>query len=99
MNVGIFATIVIVLFLTSYMSCIGYVKGLKNNSKNQLKDWQTIIICILFGGPALLITYMYSEVRLADIEHNRRYLISGIVLTILQIGVIIGICLSGWITY
>lgn len=99
MNVGILATIVIVLFITSYMTCIGYVKGLRNNSKNQLKDWQVIIICILFGGPALLITYMFNEVRLADIEHGRRYLISGIVLTVIQIAAVVGVCLSGWITY
>lgn len=99
MNIGIFATIVIVLFLTCYMTCIGYVKGLKNNSPKQLKDWQVIIVCIFFGGPALLITYMFSEVRINDISNNYRYLISGIVLTILQIALVVGLCVGGVITY
>lgn len=89
MEFYVFLSIVIVLFVVCYGSCITYVKQLRNKNEKRLKDYQVILICVLFGGPALLITYMFKEVRDEDYLNHFRYLISGIVLTILQILLVI----------
>lgn len=85
MKFAAFFPIVVVLFLVCYGTCIAYVKGLKENKENRLKHYQVIILCILFGGPALLISYMFKEIREEDYLYHYAYLICGIVFTVLQI--------------
>lgn len=89
MHISILVIIILLGFLTSYMAAIGYVKGIRENLKKHLRDIDVILISIVFGGPALLITYMFSEVRIEDTTHHYRYLICGIVFTILQILIVV----------
>lgn len=75
--------IVLLGFLFSYQSAIMYVKCLRNGDK-RFTDLTPILVSIIFGGPVLLLTYMFKEIRDVDKTKKYRYLISGIVLTVLQ---------------
>lgn len=90
-NVGIAVSVVVMGFLLTYLALIAYVKGIRNDKKT-MKDIEVIIIGIFFGGPVLLLGYMFPEVRIEDIDKHNRWLISGIVLTILQILLIVLLC-------
>ena len=87
-----FFPIVVLLFLVCYGVCITYVKALKTGKEKRLKYYEVILACLLFGGPALLMTYIFKEVRDEDYVHHKIYLISGIVLTILQILLVVLLC-------
>lgn len=95
----VFFPIIIVLFVICYGSCISYVKKLRNGDDKGLKHYQVILLCILFGGPALLITYMFKEIREEDILHHHLYLISGIVLSVLQILLVFLLCYFQVLTF
>ena len=90
--------IIIVGILFTYLSCIRYVKGMRlNYEKNS--DLIPIAMGIFFGGPALLITYMFPEIRTADKQLHYRYLICGIVFTSLQILLSILLCVFKVVTF
>lgn len=95
----VFFPIIIVLFVICYGSCISYVKKLRNGDDKGLKHYQVILLCILFGGPALLITYMFKEIREEDILHHYLYLISGIALSVLQILLVFLLCYFQVLTF
>ena len=79
--------VILMGILFSYLECIKYLKGLRGIT-NEIPDHYPILVCILFGGPCLLLTYLFSEIRAEDSLHHRRYLICGIVFTILQVTLI-----------
>lgn len=95
----VFFPIIIVLFVICYGSCISYVKKLRNGDDKGLKHYQVILLCVLFGGPALLITYMFKEIREEDVLHHYLYLISGIVLSVLQILLVFLLCYFQVLTF
>lgn len=83
-----YAVIVILMgIIFSYLECIKYLKGLRGIS-SPTPDHYPILVSIFFGGPILLLTYLFSDIRAEDSLHHRRYLICGIVFTILQITLI-----------
>lgn len=95
----VFFPIIIVLFVICYGSCISYVKKLRNGDDKGLKHYQVILLCVLFGEPALLITYMFKEIREEDILHYYLYLISGILLSVLQILLVFLLCYFQVLTF
>lgn len=99
MKFSLFMPIAIVLFLFCYMTCISYVKSLRSSSEKGLKSYQVIILSLLFGGPALLLSYMFKEVREEDCLHHYSYLICGIAFTIVQIVAVTLLCVFGVITF
>ena len=84
MQFYIYITLVLFGIIFTHWACIRYVKGLRQQSKNN-SDLYPIAMGIFFGGPSLLISYMFEEVRVEDKFKNYRYLICGITFTILQI--------------
>lgn len=80
-----YAIVVILIgILFSYLECIKYLKGLRGIT-NEIPDHYPILVSILFGGPCLLLTYIFPEIRAEDSLHHRRYLVCGIIFTVLQI--------------
>ena len=84
-NTSIIFALVIFGFIASYMVAISHVRGLRENRKNIISYLTVLLTCIVFGGPALLITYMFAEIREEDKKHHNLYLILGVVYTVLQI--------------
>ena len=84
MQFYIYITLVLFGFIFTYWAAIRYIKGLREGS-TKLNDLSVIAFAIFFGGPVLLLTYMFPEVRLEDSVKKHRYLISGVVLSVLQI--------------
>lgn len=78
--------VLIILFgmLFTYLECVKYLKGLRGIS-SKVPDHYPILVGIFFGGPVLLLTYLFSDIRIEDSMNKRRYLICGIVFTIVQI--------------
>ena len=76
--------IIIVLFglIFNYFAMIRFLLGIRNG-KVIIKPYQLEILCILFGGPILLLSYIYDDVR--DYDKKHAIIIVGIIETILQI--------------
>lgn len=72
----------------NFIDNVIYVKALKNGD-NKATDLLSLILGILFGGPAMLFFYSFSEVRDEDALHKYRFLILGIIYTIIEIVLII----------
>ncbi len=80
-----YAVVFILLgMLFSYLQCVRYLKGLRG-ILSPVPDHYPILVSIFFGGPVLLLTYLFSDIRDEDAMYKRRYLICGIIFTILQI--------------
>lgn len=90
-NVGIAVSVIVMGFLLTYLSLIAYIKSIRNEKKS-MKDIEVIIIGIFFGGPALLLGYIFPEIRIEDMDKHKRWLISGIILTILQVTLVTLLC-------
>ena len=71
-------------FITSYLVDINYLKKLRNNNKN-FPRIEVILANIFFGGPILILFYIFEEFRAEDKLNRRSFLISGIILSILQV--------------
>lgn len=99
MSFTVFFPIIIILFIVCYGACISYVKSLRNGNQKGLKFYQVILLCALFGGPALLITYMFKEIREEDYLHHHCYLLFGILLTMLQVSLVVLLCVFKVITF
>ncbi len=69
--------------LFTYLQSIRYLKGLRG-ILSPIPDHYPILVGIFFGGPILLLTYLFSDIRDEDAMHKRRYLICGVVFTIFQ---------------
>ncbi len=80
-----YAVVVITIgMLFTYLECVKYLKGLRGIS-SKIPDHYPILVGILFGGPILLLTYLFSDIRIEDSMNKRRYLICGIIFTVLQV--------------
>jgi len=80
-----FLFIIIMLgFITSYLVDINYLKKLRNNEKNY-PLWEVVTANVFFGGPSLLLFYIFKEFRDEDKLNNYTFLISGLLLSALQI--------------
>lgn len=75
--------VVILGLLSSYLLMINYLKKLRGGQKTP-KPIEMALSCIFFGGPILLLFYIFSDFRLEDSMHKRVFLISGIIETLLQ---------------
>jgi len=87
MDISILFLLIVGGFLMSFINCTVYVKALKNQTKTS--DIVSLVIGAIFGGPAMLFFYIYSEVRDEDFTHHYRFLILSIIYTIVEIIVII----------
>lgn len=85
MSFGLLISFAMIMFVVNYMSALQYLKVLRGESSKNLKWYHIILLCVLFGGPVLLITYIFPEIRFEDSTHHYCYLICGIAFTILQI--------------
>jgi hypothetical protein len=75
--------VVILGLLSSYLLMINYLKKLRSGQKTP-KPIEMALSCAFFGGPVLLLFYIFSDFRLEDSLHKRVFLISGIIETVLQ---------------
>lgn len=97
MNIGLLFTILVGGFLLTYMMAITYVKSIRLEKKTT--DLYVLAIGLFFGGPAMLLTYIFPEVRDEDFLHKRRYLVLGIVYTVIEIVLVILLFVFNVITY
>ncbi len=81
----ILVIIIMAGFLTNYMILLSIVKRVRNNDPKRLPTWEIIASGIFFGGPLMIFFYIFPEYREVDQEQKKAFLISGIILTILQI--------------
>lgn len=84
MPIEVFFILFVLGFLSSYFTNLKYLKKLRNGEEN-FKRIQIILTSIIFGGPVLLLFYMFDDYRLEDKMHKRGFLITGIIMTILQV--------------
>lgn len=89
MTFGIVISFVMIMFIVNYMTALKYLKGLRGEIPSKFKQRHIIALCSVFGGPVLLITYMFFEIRLEDAKHHYSYIICGVLFTILQITLIV----------
>jgi len=83
-KIEILFVIIIVGFVTSYLVDMAYLKKLRNNEKN-FPIWEVILVNLFFGGPILLLFYIFDDFRLEDQINKYAFLMSGIILTVVQI--------------
>lgn len=76
--------IILVGIFTNYMVIISNLKRIRNEEESY-KPFEVILCAIFFGGPMLLLSLIFSEYRDLERVNHHLYLISGIVLTILQV--------------
>ena len=89
----------IVGLVTNYLLALQYLKGLRGASKG-ISDWWLIACSIVWGTPILLFMYaLFPEIRMEDMAHSRRLLISEIVLLLLQIALVLTLSFLGVISY
>ncbi len=82
--------IVIFGFIVNYLVMVRHVKNLREPDAKRFNKYEIAACGIFFGGPVLLFSYLFKEIRDEDIfENHYLYLISGIVLTIIQIVAIV----------
>jgi len=84
MNFYLLVVLIVVGLLTNYFVMINYLKNLRSGGKN-MNYYEIIGSSVFFGGPILLIFMIFFDVRLEDNSHHHALLISGIILTIIQI--------------
>lgn len=89
MDITLFFLLFVIGFVTNYFVNINYLKKHREGVTNY-KDFEVILTAIFFGGPILLLFYIFPEIRTLDKEKRYLRLISGLLITILQI---IGVCL------
>lgn len=92
-------TAIIFGLLITYLLATRYVIDLRKDSETS-KDLPVILTSILLGGPSLILSYLiFSEIRIEDGVRHHRYLISSIVITILQILLIVLLSVFNVISY
>ena len=74
-------------FITSYLVDITYLKKLRSGGKT-FPRWEVILANIFFGGPILLLFYIFEDYRLEDKLNHYSFLISAILLVVIQVTVI-----------
>lgn len=78
--------IIVFGFIVNYMVMVRHVKNLRDPEVKRFNKYEIAACGIFFGGPVLLFSYVFKEIRDEDMFDNHYlYLISGIVLTIIQI--------------
>lgn len=87
MDISILFVLIVGGFLLSFINIITYIKALKN--KQKATDLVILILGILFGGPAMLFSYLFVEIRDEDMIHKYRYLVLSITYTIIEIILIV----------
>lgn len=85
MSVYVLYTIMLLGFLTNYSILIRQVKILRNKEERLIKVWEIALTTIVYGGPAILLMFMFKEFRDLDKQNKHFYLIYGIIITIVQI--------------
>lgn len=83
-KVEILFILIILGFITSYLVDINYLKKLRSGAKTFAR-WEVIMSNIFFGGPILLLFYIFEDYRVEDQQHKYSFLIAGIILTIAQV--------------
>ncbi len=81
-------TLVVIGFLSNYMLNINFLKQLRSGTR-KLKPRDLIVTAIFFGGPVLLLFYMFDDYRAEDKDNKNQLLITGIVTTVFQIALLI----------
>ncbi|MFA5486233.1 MAG: hypothetical protein WC275_04065 [Bacilli bacterium] len=84
MDISLFFLLFVIGFITNYFVNVNYLKKLREGVTNY-KDIEVIFTAIFFGGPVLLLFLMFEEIRAHDKNNRHLRLISGVIITILQI--------------
>ena len=87
MSITILILIIVLGFIGTYAIGVGYIKTLRGEqTKRKTKDTDVMLMSLILGAPMMLILYaMCSDIRLEDKVHNYRFLIVGIVRTVVEI--------------
>lgn len=90
MSITILILIIVLGFIGTYAIGVGYIKTLRGEqTKRKTKDTDVMLMSLILGAPMMLILYaMCSDIRLEDKVHNYRFLIVGIMNTVVEILVI-----------
>lgn len=89
----------IIGFVTNYLLSLKYLKGLRGESK-AISDITIIITSLIWGSLINLIMYIvFDEFKNEDKIHNHRFLISEIIITVVEISLVVILSLFKVITY
>ena len=81
--------LIIIGTITNYFVMIGNLKKIRSNGSG-FPYGEMIASAIFFGGHILLLSYIFSEIREEDKMHKKAILISGILITVVEV-IIIGL--------
>lgn len=85
-SIYIASTILLICLLGSYSIMVKYIRYLRKEREQVVKDIDVILVSILYGAPVILIMELtFKEVRIEDQSKKYRMLISSIILSIIQI--------------
>ena len=83
MQFYVFIFIILAGILTNYAITISNLKKIRDDGSGY-KSFEMVLCAVFFGAPVLLFSLIFSEIRDLEKEQHHLFLISGIVLLILE---------------
>lgn len=90
----IVGTLFIIGFISNYMLNLSFLKQLRSGNR-KLKPRDLMLTSIFFGGPILLLFYMFEDYRAEDKLNKNELLITGIIVTIIQVALLVVLGMTG----
>lgn len=90
----IVGTLFIIGFISNYMLNLSFLKQLRSGNR-KLKPQDLMLTSIFFGGPILLLFYMFEDFRAEDKLNKNQLLITGIIGTVIQVALLVILGMTG----